>query len=245
MTDKSKKTLAIIYLDRGYLAFFAANQPNIAKFDLPANVVKDLEILNKTELETQLILFFKQIKINPGLLIIVLSDNICFAKDFAQGTAEQDDTICQNFLNNIPFENVSSKIYKIDRGFRIIAANKELYENIIEIFNKLGFTTMAVAPASTIGITTTNFDLAMARFILEKHDLVRQQSFVLPHPVVHRTNIPEKKVFGVRRILILLLLFSILLSFLLYLIYKQATEFTDLDYSDKYIKLALLGAVEK
>lgn len=239
MKDKAKKILGVIFLDRSYLAYFASNLPNIARFDLPPNIVRDLEILNKTELEIQLHLFVKQIKINPGFLLIVLSDNTCFAKDFTEISAVQQDLLCQNFLNNIPFENISSKLYKIDRGFRIIATNKDLYENISEIFVKLGFVTLGVAPVFSLGLTITNFDLAAAKFILDKHDLVKQQSFQLPQQFIHQSHLPEKKVFGVRRVLILLFLFSILLSVLLYVIYKQATEYSDINNSNIYIKLAL------
>src|SRR3989338_3803463 len=58
----------------------------------------------------------------------------------------QIDSYIQDFLDNIPVETVSSKLFPIENGVKIIAVNRQLYEVIGKTFQSLGFSVLSIIP---------------------------------------------------------------------------------------------------
>lgn len=224
MKPENKEGLNIILLGRNSLEFFSPSLANIFTFQFPESTVKDLELLNKPGLELQLKTFKNQYKIPPGDLAIILSDSICFEKDIPITEDSKQNEVIQSFLDLVPFEYISHRVFKLQKGKRLIAANKILYKTINDIFISLGFHSIGVTPSSMLGITIKNLDAASARYISEKSHLVRQLTMITPEPQILTTETSEKKVFGVRRIIMFVLIFTVLIAVLILLLINQSKE---------------------
>jgi len=111
-------------------------------------------------------------------------------------------------LELVPFEYIGHRIFKLHKGKRLVATNKIIYKTINDVLTSLGFHSVGVTPSSMLGITIKNLDAASARYIGEKSHLVQQLTMMIPEPQILTTETSEKKVFGVRRIIMLVLIFS-------------------------------------
>src|SRR6266446_5267965 len=78
----AKKENAIILLDRNALSYCTRRNQVPIVWKYPPDVVRDLEILNKDQLRTQLAAFIDTSKIPPSDVIILLTDAMLFIKDF-------------------------------------------------------------------------------------------------------------------------------------------------------------------
>lgn len=224
MNKDKKPSLSIILLERDRLEFFSPSIPDILIFEFKKDLVNDLELLNQSGLELQLKAFINQYKIPQSELAIILSDSICFEKDNSDTDDTKQAAIVQNFLDIVPFENSGHKIFKLKKGYRIVAANKNLYRAINDALGNMGFTVIGVVPSSILGITIQNLDEASARFIAEKANLIKQQTMIAPEQEIIKGPTEEKKVFGVRRIIMLVAIFAVLISIMIYLLNNQAKE---------------------
>lgn len=166
---------SIIFLDRNRLFIYDAN--NILRLDLPPQVARDLDIIDRSGFDSVVDSFIKAKKLNPGNLWIVLSDAICFSKDIplATDTTKLENDV-KDFLEAVPFDQIISKRFRSQTGVRIIAANLEFVEAVIEIFERNGFDAEAVTPAAIFpGYNTKKvLDADFARFIVANKSLVRQ-----------------------------------------------------------------------
>ncbi len=178
----SSNNIAIIYIDKSRFDYYSLGSPTALSLIFPLDTVKDLEIINPPSLNTQIKSFMDQNKITPTPLIIILSENIIFSEDFPQGQVEQQKTEIQKFLDTIPFEKVNSKVFKLEKGTKVVATNQEYYDTIQKAFEKLGSITLAVIPALVLGnINTQNgLDTPTLQSIIEKFELFKQYSLLIP-----------------------------------------------------------------
>jgi hypothetical protein len=104
-------------------------------------------------LHAQIKAFIETNKIAPSSLIVVLAKNILFQKDFVkdQETQEQQDLAAQEFIDNVPFESVGSKIVPLEKGIRVITANADLYESVMSTFQQVGFSIQSLLPVTLFG----------------------------------------------------------------------------------------------
>ncbi len=55
------------------------------------------------------------------------------------------------FTESVPFEDTASKIYKIDKGVKVVVTNKRLFQTIKTAFTRQGFVVEAIVPMSMLG----------------------------------------------------------------------------------------------
>lgn len=86
----------------------------------------------------------------------------------------------QLFLDTVPIEEVASKTYKFDKGVRVIATNKRLYETAIIVFNKHLFNIDAVLPITMLPkeLLPTNMNQDAAKKIFNKLEFIKQFSML-------------------------------------------------------------------
>lgn len=98
------------------------------------------------------------------------------------------------FLEYVPIEDIASKTYKVEKGLKVIATNKKLYEIIIEALNTLSFTVELVIPLSILTKELSNvntFDQNSADIIFKKIVSIKQYSLLIENSPYYVKQIPE------------------------------------------------------
>lgn len=181
----NNKQQGIVYLDRNIFDYYGENSTDTLRFDF-SPFISNLEIINKEDLIAQINLFIDSNKLIPSNLAIVLSENVLFTKGLPEGTEHPDEEI-QKFSDNIPFERVGIKSYKLNTGTLLVATNKDLFTTIKEAFNKKGFNTEAVIPIFNTGINSLDpnygLDPASAKSLMGSFERLKQGSFEIDSPL--------------------------------------------------------------
>ena len=168
----------VIYLDRIYFDYFDNSLSASIRFDF-SPYVTNLEITNREELQNQLRLFIENNKLLPSNIVVILSENVLFVKGVPEGTENLDEEI-EKFSDNVPFERVNTKSYKLDNGTLLVATNKDLYSSLQEVFEKKNFSFEAIIPIYNAGINTPDpnygLDPTAAKTILSNLDNLKASS---------------------------------------------------------------------
>lgn len=240
MKESARSLTSIILLDSNKIEYYSPSTNNIVTLEFPSDAISDLEVLKKSDLEMKIVWFINQNKIHPSSLIMVLTESVCFEQDLPDLPFDKQETAFQNFLEYIPFENISHKTYKLQKGYKIVAVNKELYESVKDSFIKMGFTITAIVPTSIMGMNIKSLDAAAGKYILEKSEYAKQHTLVIPEQPTPADQGKQIKVFGVKRIIILFVIFTVLLLTLLLLLYRQSMELSNYRKSANFIYLTTL-----
>ncbi|QQG41727.1 MAG: hypothetical protein HYV90_00215 [Candidatus Woesebacteria bacterium] len=147
MADASGET--IIFLERD--KFYLYNGGSVLSLNFPAQILPDLDVKNKDALFNLITTFIQNNKIEPSQLFFVISEAVCFSKDFpvkdpTDVTGVQ--TSSQAFIDAVPFNSVLSKIYKTQTVYRVVATNQELVDVVVDAFVHRGFGLTAIVPAN-------------------------------------------------------------------------------------------------
>ena len=170
----SKNHPIILFIDRSGFSIFQDTLPNIVKFNFTADIVANLDVVNKEKFSNLIATFIQINKIISSSIAVVLSDTVIYIKDLANPLEAQKDT--QDFLEDVPFEEILAKVIKTDNLNRIVAVNKDLVMTIINAFVNKGSNAEAVTPSFmygenvnfTVGLTQDNI-----RIILENTETLR------------------------------------------------------------------------
>lgn len=219
----SKNHPIILFIDRNGFTLFQDTQPNIPRFNFTPDIVSNLDVVNKEQFSNLITSFIHINKIIPSNLGVILSDNVIYVKDLANGEESQDKI--QAFLENIPFEEVLAKVIKTDTINRIVAVNKDLVMTIINVFVSKGSNVEAVAPSFmygqnvnfTIGLTQDNVKTILESLeILRVGNLLTDQKKILPSVIVENeksSDLGAKKPQSLRQYILIGVLVTLLVIF--------------------------------
>lgn len=180
---------------------------------LPAEVIRDLEITSQTELANLIHTFVVNQKLPPTDLILVLSQEVYFEKDIGKCDGEEQDKLIQQFVDTVPFTTTSEKVFQIRGSCRLVVINRTLYDAFKTAFEKEKFPVVAVVPElvlPNIGIKgTLNAD--SCRVVAKRISELREQSF-LERP--ERSEGPDGRTgqFFLKHRVMLIILFVILVG---------------------------------
>ncbi len=194
----------IIYLQKEQFDLYLNDQQKIFTCQFTKDLVNYMEVINKEAFENLITSFITTNKLQPANLIIVLANSIVFTKEITnpqptpndaksapdklkliaeeKATKDREGLLIQQFIDNIPFAEVSHKIISLPTGKKVIAANTDLYDRIKNVFAKSGFIIEAVAPIAVLDASISaqpNFSLQMGQLMLGKYDILRQNSLVV------------------------------------------------------------------
>lgn len=188
MSMLSQQKIGLLFLDSTKFDLYTPNG-TVISYNLPPTLVRDLEVLDKDALATQITSFIDANKIAPITLIVVLSERILFSRDFVNVADLQEQvTIVQDFLDSIPFDNLSTKTFKSEKGFKVVAANRDFYDHIKSAFEAKGFLIEAVAPITVIApelATLTVLDRELARKIISKINIIKQNALEIHYEAAY------------------------------------------------------------
>lgn len=224
----SKNHPIILFIDRSGFSLFQDTQSNIPKFNFTPDVVVNLDVVNKEQFTNLLATFIQINKIVPSSLAVILSDTVIYEKDLSippptvvnpalpkpalpeQSVPEEN---IQNFLDNVPFEDVLAKVIKSENTNRVVAVNKDLVETIVSVFVSRGSIIEAVVPSFLYG-QSANFTQGLTqeniRIILERAEIIKignlltDQQKVSPPPGLEiEVKSKEKKPKSIRQFILI------------------------------------------
>ena len=220
------KQTGIIYLRANGFDFYGDKMVNSVRFDFPVTTVKDLEVVNKGEIQQSIGACIEKNQILTANSIIVASESICFQKDFIDIPPDKQESQTREFLENIPFEQINTKTFPIEGGNKIVVVNQELYESIKTAFENKGFLVEAVTPSLVLGTALGNTENGLSpeaiTLLFDKYNFLKENSFPIDEKkTVTIQKISEekgKKVIN-KKLIILIALFVVLLGVLGYMIF--------------------------
>jgi len=168
----------IIYLNKNGLALYDDKAKRIFQLSFKPEIVRDLEIISPDQLSLQIKSLIDSNKIVPSPLIMIVSHNMFFEKDFLPLTKEQQATETQKFLDNIPFEVIVSKAIGNENTYKIIAANGYFIESIRKAFETLGFNINIGLPSIAFGNIGEELNQVTIKIIFSKYPALKQYNLL-------------------------------------------------------------------
>lgn len=218
--DFSEKQITVCYIDRNKALFYQDVDGSMLQMDFPPDIISDQELTGREKLEHLIESFLETNKLGKGNIIFIYAPDITIDKDFPDELAENKNEEIQKFIDMIPFEEVLSKTYKLNKKTKVVAINQEIYDSIRNIFEKKNFLVLGIIPSTvlqeTVAELSTNIDLA---FIANKIYSLRQYSMVSSGEL---SNQNAKEKIGLKkqniRMYALIIVFAILLFILIILV---------------------------
>lgn len=181
---------SVIYIDRNNLYFYGGNVHTPVAFPFPKTAVNDMEVINPTELSTQIGEWIKTQKIEPSPAIIVVSQSVYFQKEIPEATPpEKHAEMKKMFIENVPFNDVYAQEIIVGKSTLLIAVNTEFVYIIRDIFHTFGFTVEAIAAVAEVyGLQPVSaFSTQVAQDALKK--ITKDNGF----PLIAKEDIPASQ----------------------------------------------------
>ncbi len=180
---------AIFYVDQNSAFYYDGQQ--VFSLAFTADVVADQEIISDEKFQNLISSFIEANKIEVSILAIVLSSAISYEKIYDGTTVltEKDNQDIKNFIELVPFEDVTDKLYKIGKKTIAIGVNRKMVDSARVAFEKHKFIIAAVTPYIILQnvipelADQVNFDLMLSRFdALKQYNMVENVTVVENNP---------------------------------------------------------------
>lgn len=175
------KRRGIVFVQKDRMYYFDEASSRILQFVFPPNTIRDLEVFDYDTINAQIKAFVVNSRLTAANILFIFAEHTIFEKIFLKLQTVDKDIVVQTFLENIPFENLSHKIYENPKEFKVIAINKEIFTALKSAFEKLGFTVLGAIPQFAIGEnlrTRTALDAQMVGVVLSRFELLQKQNIV-------------------------------------------------------------------
>lgn len=177
--DFIKRQPGFLYLDKNGFYFYESGLTLVVSLAFLATSVKDMDVINGASLINQIKSFVEQYHLTPASILIILSPNITFEKDFVGISRESAKEEVEKFIDTVPFDSVIAKEYPIENGVKVIAANDDLYRELKVGFEKVSFSVENIVPYQMLGQDQSfirNLTTENAMQLLRRVDHLKQYS---------------------------------------------------------------------
>ncbi len=208
----------VLYLERDKFQLSIDTREDIITYPFTPNYVSNLDIIDPDGLKQNLTDFLKQNNIVVSDIIIVVSSQCLFEKDFKK---EEEPQIAE-YIDNIPYETVSVKKIPIERGTKIIVGNATFFSLLADIFYQSGIKLSFVVPEIALGAPIGAFSASTARLISSRIETLSQLKFEISD--MAEMKVIEEKVHVIKEkkkksvMIILLPVIGIILIILIFII---------------------------
>ncbi len=223
--DAGKKKQGVLYIEGNSLFFYPGENNQMVQFAYPQDSVGDLEILNPQKFSEALLLFFQSQKIPPSEILFVFSPTMLFEKESA---VDDKREIVQAFLDYVPFDEVLSRSFPMNKKIRTFAINGDFYHILRQIIEKCTCVSAGVVAYTSLVESTPELSQKVdLPLILAKFDTFKQFSLeqITQQQEVSTTTVTNTKPSN-KRVFLLLGVFGILVIFLIGMIFftNQTTQ---------------------
>jgi hypothetical protein len=225
MKKNDKETIkAGFYLDRSSLTYFDHQTEQLTSISLTSEVIQDLEIVSQPALERVIKSWLDQTKIVPGHMMLIVSQSVFYSQTLSTLPSKKDDPQVVAFLDLVPFEEIKTNIFPLQKGALIMAQNQLLLDPVVETLEKLGFKVLSVLGGFAIGLAPKlAFSVEKAKFALDNFDALNNFNVLTPEEVAQKAT--QKEVFLAvkfdKKLILMIVVFVVLLSLLGGLLFLQ------------------------
>ncbi|OGH14935.1 MAG: hypothetical protein A2860_01890 [Candidatus Levybacteria bacterium RIFCSPHIGHO2_01_FULL_37_33] len=145
------------YVGSNFLEVFETNSNNQQKLSFSPASIQHSEIVDEKKYSEELQKFIEGLPLKRGKGIIVLSAELVYANDIdITGKNEKDEA--EKFLTSVPLlrSSIATITLRNKNKLRIIAANRKLYEGIVEALKMNNIEIFSVVPVSVFPNRTNN-----------------------------------------------------------------------------------------
>lgn len=216
--DTVKRKQAVLYIEANRLFFYPGPAGNTVQLAFPQDMVSDLEVLNPQKFLNLFLVFFQTQKIPPSEILCVFAQATVFEKEFPLG--EKKESV-QQFLDYVPFDDILSKQFTINKKLRVFAINGQLYNIVKQASEKSNCVSVAVvAYTSLLEIIPELSQKVDLPLMLSRFDSCRQFSLEtnVPQQTILPDKMPPKK--QNKRLYLLLGVFGVLIAILVAMVFS-------------------------
>ena len=142
---------AVLFLTNDRMELYMPDMANILTYYFSDKIVRDLEVVDQVALDLDIQSFVTRNQLFSVEVYILLSETVYFAKDLVEDPSFHLDIEIGKFIENVPFENTTSRIYKAVNTTKFVVANKDFLEAIRVALVNQGLLVWAVVPACIVG----------------------------------------------------------------------------------------------
>jgi len=171
----------VCYLGSNFLEVFETNSNNQQKLSFSPLSIQHSEIVDKKKYSEELKKFIEGLKLKTGKGIILLSAELVYASDIdITGKNEKDEA--EKFLTALPLlrSNIATISLHNKNKLRIIAANRKLYEGVVEVLKMNNIEIFSVVPVSVFPNRTNDqeFTSQEAKKIIGEKKILEGYNFL-------------------------------------------------------------------
>ncbi|HBD01985.1 MAG: hypothetical protein UX38_C0022G0004 [Microgenomates group bacterium GW2011_GWC1_46_16] len=224
----SQKNWLVVLVSAQSIQLAGLGSDSVQTIPLPQTVSFNMEIINKDGLYTIITDWLKQHTYTNTAIIWLLAPDICFEYLLTSSEQAKIDSETLQFLDSVPFENITSRIYSTAEGRVITAVNQDFIQAFIQGFSLHGYSTKAVIPARLVQVDATLTPEISNQVIKHVADLTRESLIAVspppaspvppPAPPSSSPASPPPVTKPTSTLPILLVIFAVLLAILLYVI---------------------------
>lgn len=171
----------VYYIGSNFLEVFDTNKNSQQKLPFSSSSIQHSEIVDKKKYSEELKKFIGELQLKRGKGVIVLSSELVYASDIdITGKNEKDEA--EKFLTALPLINsdITTITLHGKNKLRIVAANRNLYEEVVEILKTNNVEVFSVVPASVFANKTDNeeFTVKQAKKITGEKRLLQRYNLL-------------------------------------------------------------------
>lgn len=185
----------IVYLKRSSLEVYSQKSEGVqARLDFPPNYQKDQEILDVEKFEQLIANFLSKLNLKDKKIIIAISADNLFEKTIPLSDKAKEDAAANKFFEEIPFDpqKIVKKQIRTKNGLNLIAANKNLFESIVHVLQKLESEVHAVVPVTMFGISSLALTRADEKKITSNSELLKTSNLLSAEPTIEQSRKTEQ-----------------------------------------------------
>lgn len=169
------------YAGGNFIEIFDINSNNQQRLSFSPLSIQHSEIADEKKYSEELEKFINELQLKEGKGIIVLSAELVYASDIdITGKNEKDEA--EKFLTLVPFSRNNIAVISLHNKnkLRIIAANRKLYEGVVETLRMNNIEIFSVVPVSVFPNRTTDqeFTAQDAKKITGEKKILQRYNFL-------------------------------------------------------------------
>lgn len=141
-----RKHSGVMLITRTQLFIYIEGVEKIVTYPFPADVVRDLDVINKDSFAIQIGQLITQNQLPPANFYAILGNNTIFARQILSPDPTQRKTEEEKFLNLVPFDEPSVQHVVMGQNTYAVAANKSVYGSLSEALTPHGFEISLILP---------------------------------------------------------------------------------------------------
>ncbi|OGG27489.1 hypothetical protein A2960_04300 [Candidatus Gottesmanbacteria bacterium RIFCSPLOWO2_01_FULL_39_12b] len=213
---------AVLFLTNDRMELYMPDMANILTYYFSDKIVRDLEVVDQVALDLDIQSFVTRNQLFSVEVYILLSETVYFAKDLVEDPSFHLDIEIGKFIENVPFENTTSRIYKAVNTTKFVVANKDFLEAIRVALVNQGLLVWAVVPACIVGEGILSLTRQTGEHVLAKTDIMKQNTLLSEMPSMQSASQKQNAKKEKKQTGILLAVFIILLIILGIMLYQNA-----------------------